>query len=33
MVAGLLLPILPSFWIYTISAACLALSALACVRR
>jgi MFS family permease len=33
MVAGLLLPIMPSFWIYTISAACLALSALACVRR
>lgn len=31
--AGLLLPILPSFWIYTISAACLALSALACMRR
>jgi MFS transporter, DHA1 family, inner membrane transport protein len=33
VVAGLLLPILPSFWIYAISAACLALSALACVRR
>jgi DHA1 family inner membrane transport protein len=33
MVAGLLLPIMPSFWIYTISAACLAVAAMACVRR
>jgi len=33
MAAGLLLPVMPSFWIYAISAACLALSALACVRR
>jgi len=33
MVAGLLLPIMPSFWIYTISAACLAVAAVACVRR
>ena len=32
MVAGLLLPILPSFWIYAVSATLLALSALACVR-
>jgi MFS family permease len=33
MVAGFLLPILPSFWIYTGSAVLLALSALACARR
>jgi DHA1 family inner membrane transport protein len=33
MAAGLLLPILPSFWIYTVSAVLLALSALACARR
>jgi hypothetical protein len=33
MVAGLLLPIASPFWIYAISATCLALSALACVRR
>jgi DHA1 family inner membrane transport protein len=31
--AGLLLPIMPSFWIYAISAACLAVAAVACVRR
>ena len=31
--AGLLLPIVPSFWIYAFSAACLAVAALACVRR
>ena len=33
MVAGLLLPIASPLWIYAASAACLALSALACVRR
>jgi MFS transporter, DHA1 family, inner membrane transport protein len=33
MVAGLLLPIASPLWIYAVSAACLALSALACVRR
>lgn len=33
MVAGLLLPVASPFWLYTVSAACLALSALACVRR
>jgi MFS family permease len=33
MVAGLLLPILPSFWIYAVSAAMLAVAAVACVRR
>lgn len=33
MVAGLLLPIASPFWIYTLSATCLALSALACARR
>jgi len=33
MVAGFLLPIVPSVWIYAISATLLALSALACVRR
>ena len=33
MAAGLLLPILPSFWLYAVSAALLALSAVACVRR
>ena len=33
MVAGLLLPIMPSFWIYAISATCLAVAAVACVRR
>ncbi len=32
MIAGLLLPILPSFWIYAVSATLLALSAVACVR-
>lgn len=32
LAAGVLLPILPSFWIYTVSAALLALAALACVR-
>ncbi|WP_218191113.1 MFS transporter [Enhydrobacter aerosaccus] len=31
--AGLLLPILPTFWIYAVSAALLSLAALACVRR
>jgi MFS transporter, DHA1 family, inner membrane transport protein len=33
MAAGLLLPIVPSFWIYAVSAVLLGLSALACVRR
>lgn len=33
MVAGLLLPVASPFWIYAVSATCLALSALACVRR
>jgi MFS transporter, DHA1 family, inner membrane transport protein len=33
MVAGLLLPIASPFWIYAVSAMCLALSALACARR
>ena len=33
LAAGLLLPIVPSFWIYAFSAACLAVAALACVRR
>jgi MFS family permease len=33
MVAGLLLPIMPSFWIYAVSAGLLAVSAVACVRR
>jgi MFS family permease len=33
MAAGLLLPIMPSFWIYAISAACLAVAALACVKK
>ena len=33
MVAGLLLPIASPLWIYAVSAACLALSALACARR
>jgi MFS family permease len=33
LAAGLLLPIMPSFWIYAISAACLAVAAVACVRR
>ena len=32
LAAGVLLPILPSFWIYTVSAALLAIAALACVR-
>jgi len=32
LAAGVLLPILPSFWIYTVSAALLAVAALACVR-
>ncbi|MEI6201853.1 MAG: MFS transporter [Enhydrobacter sp.] len=32
MIAGLLLPIAPSFWIYAVSATLLALSAVACVR-
>ncbi|MBS0520789.1 MAG: MFS transporter [Proteobacteria bacterium] len=31
--AGLLLPILPTFWIYAVSAALLSLAALACARR
>jgi len=33
MAAGFLLPIVPSVWIYAVSATLLALSALACVRR
>jgi MFS family permease len=33
MVAGLLLPIASPLWIYAVSAACLALAALACARR
>jgi MFS transporter, DHA1 family, inner membrane transport protein len=33
MAAGLLLPIVPSFWIYAVSAACLAIAAVACVRK
>jgi len=33
MVAGLLLPIVPSFWIYAVSAGLLAVAAVACVRR
>lgn len=32
LAAGVLLPILPSLWIYTVSAALLAVAALACVR-
>ncbi|HEY4168654.1 MAG TPA: MFS transporter [Reyranella sp.] len=32
LAAGVLLPILPSFWLYTVSAALLAIAALACVR-
>jgi predicted MFS family arabinose efflux permease len=32
LAAGVLLPILPSVWLYTVSAALLALAALACVR-
>ena len=31
--AGLLLPIMPSFWIYAVSAGLLAVAAVACVRR
>jgi MFS transporter, DHA1 family, inner membrane transport protein len=31
--AGLLLPVLPSLWLYAVSAALLAVAALACVRR
>ena len=33
MAAGLLLPIVPSFWIYAVSAGLLAVAAVACVRR
>jgi DHA1 family inner membrane transport protein len=33
LAAGLLLPILPSFWLYAVSAACLAVSAVACARK
>jgi len=33
MAAGLLLPIMPSFWIYAVSAGLLAVAAVACVRR
>jgi MFS transporter, DHA1 family, inner membrane transport protein len=33
LAAGLLLPIMPSFWLYAVSAACLAVSAMACVRK
>jgi DHA1 family inner membrane transport protein len=33
MAAGLLLPVLPSFWLYAVSAALLAVAAVACVRR
>ncbi|MBV8392581.1 MAG: MFS transporter, partial [Alphaproteobacteria bacterium] len=33
MAAGLLLPMLPSFWVYAVSAAFLAVAAMACVRR
>lgn len=32
LAAGVLLPIMPSFWIYTVSAVLLALAALTCVR-
>jgi predicted MFS family arabinose efflux permease len=32
LAAGVLLPIVPSFWIYTVSATLLAIAALACVR-
>lgn len=32
LAAGVLLPILPSFWLYTVSAALLAIAAMACVR-
>lgn len=32
LAAGVLLPILPSFWLYTVSAALLAIAAVACVR-
>lgn len=31
--ASLLLPIMPPFWIYAISAACLAVAAVACIKR
>ncbi len=31
--AGLLLPVLPSFWLYAVSALLLAVSAVACVRK
>jgi hypothetical protein len=33
LAAGLLLPIMPSFWLYAVSAACLAVSAMACVGK
>lgn len=33
LAAGLLLPVVPSFWIYAVSAGLLAVSAVACVRK